>query len=576
MKFKFALSEENLVRLISLLTAAMGIVNVLSAVTPSLKDRLKLLETYLPFMVARGGHLTAALAGFALLLLSVSLWRRKRVGWMLTLGILLISIPIHLLKGLDYEEASLAALLAALLIYLRPHFHAHSDAPSVRQGLLIALAALGFTLAYGVLGFYLLDRHYSTNFGFWAAVRQTLVMFTQFYDPGLQPITGFGRYFADSIYLVGIATGGYAILMLIRPVLVRQTVSEEERARAREIVHAHGRTSLARYALFDDKQFFFSAGGSVISYAVENRVALALGDPIGPCEDIPAAISAFQKFCAPNDWISAFYQVLPDSLNSYKSAGYEVLPLGHEAIVNLSAFTLDGSENKNIRNACNKMLRNNYKVEIKEPPHSPRMLRELHTISDDWLSSRGATEMRFSLGWFDEAYLNTCPILLVRDGEGFIEAFANIVTEYQASEASVDLMRHRSYSEKSIMDFLFVSLFLWAKEKGFTSFNLGLSAFSGIGDNPEDPAIERTLHFIYENVNRFYNFKGLHSFKEKFHPTWSPRYLVYPGAASLPAVGNSILRANLGGSILSNIFRPNKASSQKNGAAPKYLSKIRE
>ena len=558
MKFKFAFSEENLVRLISLLTAAMGVIDVLSAVTPSMKYRLRLLEQVSPFAISTGGHLTSALAGFALLLLSVSLWRRKRVGWMLTLGILLISIPTHLLKGLDYEEATLAALLAGLLIYLRPHFHARSDAPSVRQGLLIALAALGFTLAYGVLGFFLLDRHYSTNFGFWSAVRQTLVMLTQFYDPGLQPVTGFGRYFADSIYLVGAITGGYAILMLVRPVLVRQIVSEDERTRAREIVRAHGRTSLARFALFDDKQFFFSAGGSVISYAVENRVALVLGDPIGPCEDIPAAISAFQKLCAPNDWISAFYQVLPDSLNFYKSAGYEVLPLGHEAMVDLSAFTLEGSDNKNIRNAYNKMLRNNYKVEIQEPPHSPRMLRELRTISDDWLSSRGATEMRFSLGWFDDPYLNTCPILLVRDREGFIEAFANIVSEFQANEASVDMMRHRSYSEKGIMDFLFVSLFLWAKEKGVASFNLGLSAFSGIGDDPEDPAIERTLHFIYENINRFYNFKGLHSFKEKFHPAWSPRYLVYPGAANLPAVSSAILRANMGGSILNNIIRLNK------------------
>ena len=97
---------------------------------------------------------------------------------------------------------------------------------------------------------------------------------------------------------------------------------------------------------------------------------------------------------------------------------------------------------------------------------------------------------------------------------------------------------------KGIMDFLFVSLFLWAKEKGFASFNLGLSAFSGIGKGSTDPVLQRTIHFIYENINRFYNFKGLHAFKEKFHPTWSPRYLIYPGAASLPSVSISLLRAN--------------------------------
>ena len=66
------------------------------------------------------------------------------------------------------------------------------------------------------------------------------------------------------------------------------------------------------------------------------------------------------------------------------------------------------------------------------------------------------------------------------------------------------------------------------------------------------------MRYVYENVNRFYNFKGLHAFKEKFHPVWSPRYLIYPGASNLPAVSNALLRANLGGSLLSNLIRQNR------------------
>ena len=104
------------VRIIALLTAVMGVVNVLSAVRPSLHDRLRLLEQYSPLQVTHGGHLTSALAGFALLLLSSGLWRRKRVAWLLTLLVLVASIVAHLLKGLDYEEASLAALLLVVLL----------------------------------------------------------------------------------------------------------------------------------------------------------------------------------------------------------------------------------------------------------------------------------------------------------------------------------------------------------------------------------------------------------------------------------------------------------------------------
>jgi len=109
-------------------------------------------------------------------------------------------------------------------------------------------------------------------------------MFTQFFDPGLEPLSAFGRSFADSIYVVGAGTLGYALLMLLRPILVRQPASAAERARARAMVEAHGHTSLARCALFNDKGYVFSAGGSVIAYVAKGGIALALGDPIGPLE----------------------------------------------------------------------------------------------------------------------------------------------------------------------------------------------------------------------------------------------------------------------------------------------------
>ncbi len=264
-----SLAEAWGVRLVSVLTAGMGIVNLLSAATPSLMSRLAMIEGYLPLMVRRGGHLTAALAGFALMILSIGLWRRKRTAWLLTLIVLVISAISHLIKGLDYEEALLGLGLALWLASLRSHFYARSDSPSVRQGLWAVAASIGFTLLYGVAGFYLLDRHFNINFGLGAAIRQTVVMFSAFYDPGLQPvpITRFGHFFAGSIYLVSAGTFAYGLFMLLRPVLLHRTATGEERRRAESIVQRYGRTSLARMALFDDKAYYFSPGGSVIAYA---------------------------------------------------------------------------------------------------------------------------------------------------------------------------------------------------------------------------------------------------------------------------------------------------------------------
>ena len=108
-----------------------------------------------------------------------------------------------------------------------------------------------------------------------------------------------------------------------------------------------------------------------------------------------------------------------------------------------------------------------------------------------------------------------------------------------------DLMR-RSEIENGTMEFLFASLFQWAKAQGYQSFNLGLSALSGVGEQPGDPAVERGLHYVYEHIDQFYNFKGLHAFKEKFHPDWSPRYLIYPSAANLAQAWLAVIAADSG------------------------------
>lgn len=563
-----SLAEAWGVRIVAILTAMMGLVNLLSTVTPSLIPRLEVIETYLPLMVRRGGHLTAAFSGFALMILSIGLWRRKRAAWILTLAVLGVSAVSHLIKGLDYEEALLGLGLAIWLLNLRSHFYARSDPPSVRQGLWAVIASIVFTLLYGVTGFYLLDRHFSVNFGLGAAIRQTVVMFTAFYDPGLLPvpITRFGQFFENSIYLVGAGTFAYALFMLLRPVLLHHIATSEEYRKAESIINRYGRTSLARMALFQDKAYYFSPGGSVIAYAAYNGAGIALGDPIGPVTDVPQAIAGFKAFCARNDWAPAFYQTQPDYLEYYKTFGFKSLGIGSDAIVSLAGFTLSGNTNKGLRSAYNRLVRLGYRAVVLRPPLNQLQLAELRAISDVWLKRVHGVERRFSLGWFDEAYLQSGPVMVVHDPDDHPVAFANIVREYQRNEVTIDLMRYFP-GEHGLIDFMFVSLFEWAAREGYTSFNLGLSALSGVGEHPEDPNIERAMHYIFEHISQFYNFKGLHAFKAKFHPTWAPRYLVYPNATALPAIALGLNRASSGGNIFRDYLSPLRTSPRARLAA---------
>jgi phosphatidylglycerol lysyltransferase len=547
---KFPAWEVIGVRFSALMTFLMGMINLFSALQPTPQSRLAIIEPIFPLEVRHGSRITSALAGFALILLAVSLWRRKRTAWILTISLLGISCIADLIKGLEFEEASLAFGILILLLLLRHSFDAISDRPSTRQGLVVLATAFLFTMIYGIAGFYLLDRHFSVHFSIMQAIRQTIVMFTAFYNPGIEPLTGFGRYFAGSIYIIGLGTLSFSLVMLIRPVLVRQPATREEKERAEDIVQQYGRTALARATLFDDKSYFFAGDHTVIAYAARGRSAVVLGDPIGPQEHVAESILAFRDFCTHNDWTPAFVSTLPDYLDDYKAAGFEAVCIGYEAIVSLKEFSLEGSKNKAIRNAVSRMERLGYNTEVFQPPLENDLLRSLRDISDAWLTLHHGGEMHFSDGWFDDDYIRNGPVITVINQEGSLDAFANLVSEYQKNELSIDLMRHYPDIANGMMEFLFVRMLQWAKEQGFATFSLGLSAIIGVGEKPDDPRLEQALHTISEYLSRFYNFKGLHHFKENFHPNWEPRYLVYPGVASLPLVMNTLLKVHSGNNVL--------------------------
>jgi phosphatidylglycerol lysyltransferase len=531
-------------KLLAFFTLGVSFINLFSAIIPPFRERLAIIDLVIPFEVRTGTRFATLVAGFALMLLASGIFRRKQTAWFITVVILAISAVFHLIKGLDYEEFSISVILIILLVIFRNHFQARSDRPTIKRGFTILAIAISFVLLYGVLGFYLLDKHFSLKYTLFGATWETIKMAVFLAQPTIMPVSRYGKYFVDSFYLIGIGTIGFSLLALLSPVVIRLPLESADRKRAQEIIEKYGKTVLARFCLFTDKQYFFSQGGSVIAYGYNNRTAVVLGDPIGPPEDASSIIQEFYKFCRQNDWLPTFYQTLPDYLEFYSAIGFRKLKIGEEAILNLGTFTLEGGAKKSLRTSVNKLTKLGFNTYISNPPHIKGLLEQLKPISDEWLAERKTKEMKFSLGLFNNEYLNTTPIIVVEDPERKPVAFANLVIEYTNPELAVDLMRHKNNAPSGTMDYLFVSMIQYAIEKGYKTFNLGLSGMAGVGEQPSDPGIEKAIHFIYSTVNFSYNFKGLHSFKEKFSPEWSPRYLIFPALTNLPAISIGLFRVD--------------------------------
>ncbi len=320
-----------------------------------------------------------------------------------------------------------------------------------------------------------------------------------------------------------------------------------EQTHACQIVEVYGHSSMAFLALLGDKKYYSSPGGSLVAYTTYGKVAVALSDPIGPPEDIARTISGFQSFCAQNGWIAAFCAAGPDNLGHYKQAGFKYFLVGSDAIVDLHRFTLEGNARSNYRKRYNRVRKQGYKVVHHQPPLSDALLDKLHRISVGWLKSASRAEKRFFNGWFDPEYVRSSHVAAVCTPQGENIAFANLAPEFQLNEITVDLVRFAQGAPAGIMDFFFVSLFYWAKEQGYDTFNLGGCELAQVGDDPADPAIERMIHFLFIHTNWFRGYKGLYDFKRKFQPNWERRYLVYPGIAHLPSICFAIVRIDAGG-----------------------------
>ncbi len=189
-------------------------------------------------------------------------------------------------------------------------------------------------------------------------------------------------------------------------------------------------------------------------------------------------------------------------------------------------------------------------MEFHGPPVSEHLIEELRPISSEWLRRMKGAEKKFSLGWFDPDYLRRTEIALIRTPQGGISAFANLLVGVRPGEVAIDLMRSRTDLEPGTMDVLFTSLLQHYQEAGFGRFNLGLSALSGLGGSQESPRLEKAMAGLADHLDRFYGFRGLHTYKAKFQPSWEPRYLVYPSLTALPDVVLALVRLDSGDRLL--------------------------
>jgi phosphatidylglycerol lysyltransferase len=291
----------------------------------------------------------------------------------------------------------------------------------------------------------------------------------------------------------------------------------------------YGYNSHAHLYTLDDKTLFWYADRQVLLvYRSQGKRRVVLGDPIGESDLFSVAIQAFIDESKDAGMRPIFYQMGASNLTTCVNAGFRTVKIAEEATVALPYFHTNGKDWLKLRHRMSKLERMGFKTEIVHPPHALTLLQELKCVSKAWLGAHN--EKYFSVSSFCPVYVNHWPVAVMRSPQGGVIAFASIVGdnvflgsgELTMNKMSIDLMRYMPDAPLGAMDALFIHILRWSKEHGYVSCSLGMV-----------PLANRTDHwllgFILRFGERWYPFRGLMTFKNKFKPIWEGKYLSYRG-----------------------------------------------
>lgn len=486
-------------------TAFIGLVAVVSAVTPEIAARSDIVRGVLPQGVPDAARTLTLAFGLGLLWLARGLARRKRRAWQLAVALVVAAAVTHLAKGLDFEEAAGSLLLLVALWRARREFVAPGDPQSVRPFLQVLLG-LTVVVPISVLHFY------------------GTVAYSDRVDDALGIVIG--------------TLALRALVLWLRPFAERARHVPADRRRAEKLVREHGRDSLAYFALRHDKSTFFSASGkSFLAYRVVAGTALVAGDPIGEPAERKDLVGEFRRVAHAKGWRVAIAGASAEVLRDYAELGFKAVYLGDEAYVEPDRFSLEGRHIRKVRQSVSRLEKAGHRFQALHPDEIGEELRdELRAVSEEWRGSwpeRGFTMAMDALFVYPDTL-----VAVARDASGRLGGFLQLVPTPACDGYSLASMRRRRDTTNGLMEFLIVQTIDWARARDVREVSLNFSVFAEYLR-----ADSGLLRVLLLRLDRLFQLERLHTFNRKFFPKWRRRYFCFERWADLPVAGLAYLHA---------------------------------
>ena len=292
-----------------------GAVLLFSGATPAISDRLIWMRHFVPLPILELSHLLGSVVGVGLMVLANGLYRRLDAAWWLTIWLLCAGVLLSLLKGFDYEEATVLGVVVVLLVSARSRFRRRASLLEQRfsASWIVAVLVVLVTAVWLVLFAY---RHVPYDKDLW----------WQFEFEASAPRS------LRALLLAALIAAAYGLWRLLRPSKQPVQMPITDDLRQAEVLIANGHDTNANLAMLGDKHLMFNEDRTAfLMYQASGSSYVCMGDPVGPAVLCEPLAWDFLEICDGMAVSPVFYQVAPESLSLYIDLGLTLTKLGEEA-----------------------------------------------------------------------------------------------------------------------------------------------------------------------------------------------------------------------------------------------------
>ena len=481
--------------------------------------------------------------GFVLAVKGVLLYgllKTNKAAYFLTMAQIALNCNHFIFDDYNLGLLSFNIIMGAVFLINWQSFNLYHPKFNLERKMLIILSIFVGLLFFQKWGFMLLKSELSTHFSFIDLVTSytntlvnPLVLFS--YEQ-IEPNSLDGWIFFYLILYLGAAFLIIVVSLLIIPNLRLLKLKIDWRTSFDTEKLKLDQDSLAVFKQGQNLDIFYDQNMSLY-YKFTNKICFVLGDPVfdnsqlhQSQDNMQIAITNFVKYIHLQGKIICLYQVSDRFLKVFDSVGLISIQYAQEAFLE-AGLDLAKPIFKSLRNSCNRLSKHQITLKIQKFSElTTQNYSEFESLHQVWQEHSNYQNMAFTSGYnLFQKDLSGYLVTMYDKTQKLVALFSFLPFDHIAGKAlTLDYILRNPGASSSTVEAGLASCINHFFDQRYQIVSLGLAPHPSL----QNPFLKK----IAALLNIKFNSSGLRGFKQKFQPTWQPRYIVTENYQVLPQI----------------------------------------